>query len=368
VVLSHYEVLGIEPDADLATIRAAYRRRARETHPDTGGDDATFAAVALAWWTLSTPDRRAQYDAGTDDADEDDWGEDLAWDAPADPPAPPGRPEPPAPAPRDVPGPRPAHKPSHGPAPESTDPPEGPRPPIDPLAARPAALPAPARPSGLTDAYAPHLRRRGLIACAAILLLIAAPIAFPSLADGTGPLGDTDIVVIAAYATLLWLGLWFRARTHEAGCAARVTAATAVWGALTLGAFFGAGAIIDGPFSAPQLLLHVIAWTTGLVLVLLSGHRVRRARARAALDRDARRRHALARRWNRVLRMRAQHGHAHVEAGERKGRTVWLLVSDTSGHVLDWAPAAAPRAWRQLLHEAGVDVAPVPDPAVPAAR
>lgn len=44
-----WEVLGIAPDADEATIRAAYRARAAEAHPDRGGSTEAFVALQAAY-------------------------------------------------------------------------------------------------------------------------------------------------------------------------------------------------------------------------------------------------------------------------------------------------------------------------------
>ncbi|NEM90114.1 J domain-containing protein [Galbitalea soli] len=59
-----YEVLGIAPTASDAEVRSAYRRRARETHPDTGGDAREFTRVQLAWERIGTPAARRSYDGG----------------------------------------------------------------------------------------------------------------------------------------------------------------------------------------------------------------------------------------------------------------------------------------------------------------
>ena len=61
---SPYEVLGVPPTASDDELRRAFRRALRETHPDTGGDPRRFNAVQLAWERVSTPQRRAAYDAG----------------------------------------------------------------------------------------------------------------------------------------------------------------------------------------------------------------------------------------------------------------------------------------------------------------
>ncbi len=61
--MSHYDVLGVAPAADDATLRRAYVALARRHHPDlAGGDPARMRAVNEAWATLGDPDRRARYD------------------------------------------------------------------------------------------------------------------------------------------------------------------------------------------------------------------------------------------------------------------------------------------------------------------
>lgn len=50
---SPYDVLGISPGASPEEIKAAYRRKALETHPDCGGDAAAFRAVRAAYDALS---------------------------------------------------------------------------------------------------------------------------------------------------------------------------------------------------------------------------------------------------------------------------------------------------------------------------
>jgi hypothetical protein len=59
---SAYEVLGVSFDADTATLKAAWRRAARRTHPDYGGDAAEFRRVSMAWQLIGDPDSRRDYD------------------------------------------------------------------------------------------------------------------------------------------------------------------------------------------------------------------------------------------------------------------------------------------------------------------
>lgn len=62
-----YRVLGVSPDASEEDIKRAYRRRARESHPDAGGDEEDFKEVQHAYQVLSDPRRRARYDRFGDD-------------------------------------------------------------------------------------------------------------------------------------------------------------------------------------------------------------------------------------------------------------------------------------------------------------
>jgi ferredoxin len=46
---SPFDVLGIDPDADDATVRDAYRRRVKDAHPDRGGSAREFQRVKEAY-------------------------------------------------------------------------------------------------------------------------------------------------------------------------------------------------------------------------------------------------------------------------------------------------------------------------------
>lgn len=47
-----YRRLGLEPGADATTVRAAYRQKVKEVHPDRGGDEEAFKQVTEAYETL----------------------------------------------------------------------------------------------------------------------------------------------------------------------------------------------------------------------------------------------------------------------------------------------------------------------------
>ena len=61
---THYEVLGLGAGASKGEIKAAYRRLAREVHPDAvgGGGDEGFIRLHAAYATRADPDERARYD------------------------------------------------------------------------------------------------------------------------------------------------------------------------------------------------------------------------------------------------------------------------------------------------------------------
>jgi len=62
----YYELLGVSQDASPEEIKRSYRRLARQLHPDANpGDPETehrFKEVAVAYETLSDPDKRRRYD------------------------------------------------------------------------------------------------------------------------------------------------------------------------------------------------------------------------------------------------------------------------------------------------------------------
>lgn len=94
---THYDTLGVEPDATREQIVRAYRRFARTHHPDMADQRAAaeFHAGTNAYQVLTDPEQRAAYDnslltpapANAVEADEpvDSWGEQGEWaDEPID--------------------------------------------------------------------------------------------------------------------------------------------------------------------------------------------------------------------------------------------------------------------------------------------
>src|SRR5919205_406051 len=65
-VVDYYKVLRVKRTASASEIKSAYRKLARERHPDlNGGTERAardFALISLAYRTLSDPHERAFYD------------------------------------------------------------------------------------------------------------------------------------------------------------------------------------------------------------------------------------------------------------------------------------------------------------------
>jgi curved DNA-binding protein len=86
----YYAVLGVPRDADAEQIKKAYRKLARQHHPDvskTAGTEAKFKEIGEAYATLKDPVKRAAYDelgrrpAGEEFAPPPHWTHEYASDA-----------------------------------------------------------------------------------------------------------------------------------------------------------------------------------------------------------------------------------------------------------------------------------------------
>lgn len=61
--MDYYSILGVAKTASPDEIKSAYRKLAKQHHPDrTGGDDTQFKQINEAYDTLKDPARRQQYD------------------------------------------------------------------------------------------------------------------------------------------------------------------------------------------------------------------------------------------------------------------------------------------------------------------
>jgi len=59
---NYYETLGVDENASEEEIKSAYRQKAKQHHPDLGGDKAKFQEISEANDTLSDPQKKAEYD------------------------------------------------------------------------------------------------------------------------------------------------------------------------------------------------------------------------------------------------------------------------------------------------------------------
>lgn len=64
--IDYYKILGISKDTPQKDIQSAYRKRAKQFHPDLHPDDpkaeAKFKALSEAYQVLSDPEKRSKYD------------------------------------------------------------------------------------------------------------------------------------------------------------------------------------------------------------------------------------------------------------------------------------------------------------------
>lgn len=71
----YYSILGVSRTADADEIKKAYRKLARQHHPDAGGDEAKFKQINEAYEVLSDDKKRKMYDQfGTADSNQIPFG------------------------------------------------------------------------------------------------------------------------------------------------------------------------------------------------------------------------------------------------------------------------------------------------------
>lgn len=59
---NYYNILGVSETASQDEIKKAYRKLAKDNHPDKGGDEDKFKRISVAYDVLGDPNKRQQYD------------------------------------------------------------------------------------------------------------------------------------------------------------------------------------------------------------------------------------------------------------------------------------------------------------------
>jgi len=64
-LMDYYAILNLSPEADIEDIKQAFRRLARQFHPDVAGEGSRerFQQIYQAYQVLSDPEQRRRYDA-----------------------------------------------------------------------------------------------------------------------------------------------------------------------------------------------------------------------------------------------------------------------------------------------------------------
>ncbi len=80
----YYEVLGVAPDADDKSIKAAYRKLARQYHPDVSSEEEAeerFKEISEAYEVLKSAEKRAEYDQMREYASQGGFQPPPGWEA-----------------------------------------------------------------------------------------------------------------------------------------------------------------------------------------------------------------------------------------------------------------------------------------------
>jgi curved DNA-binding protein CbpA len=66
-----FKVMGINRTSDKEAIKKAYKSRAKELHPDKGGNESDFKELNFAYSILINPEKLENFDSGINQKDHD---------------------------------------------------------------------------------------------------------------------------------------------------------------------------------------------------------------------------------------------------------------------------------------------------------
>lgn len=390
--MDHYERLGVAREADARDVAKAFRRAARDEHPDRGGDVERFRALEEAYRVLVDPGLRRAYDRALDGAahswDDVEWGVDVA----------------PAPRPAGSPPAEPDGEPDADPGgldwgddpgwgAEDAAPAggggAGRTRPLDPFAGGPSRLPDPLAPPAIDVPLAPASLLEWVAGLHGIVLAVGA-VVVRELAISTGGVRPSATESTSDLATWPIMALvWLTAAVFVHVKASRASGGERLAWLLTIVAVGAWFVDIDALAWSGLVGVSIVAGP-GSVALAVAWARMRRGRLLdpvrlAALNRRSVGwrvdRHHRAEEWNRVRaalqvpgRVVAIVGPVATDAfgrplpwrrwtfdprtgaqevrviGDASPQGSWVVV-DTHGRVVATAPAWAPEAWLDALQE-----------------